>query len=160
MNIHESSILRESTVAETASVREFCTLHESEVGEHSVIYERVTLKRATVGDNSSVNTGTYLENVSVGSRVQIGPNCSLPGVWHQFNEHEVSHENVFNPITIKDGCLLGAGVTVAPGVTIGEGSVIGTGTIVTKNIPAHHICYGIPPSQTLMSIQAYLLKKR
>ena len=33
---------------------------------------------------------------------------------------------------------------VLPGVTIGEGAVIGARAVVTKDVPAGHICVGNP----------------
>lgn len=47
-------------------------------------------------------------------------------------------------ITIGDNVWLGANVIVLPGVTIGENSVIGAGSVVTKDIPANVIAFGVP----------------
>ena len=157
--IHPTAIVVEGSIAPSVEIREYCTLHDSNVANDCVIYERVTLKRTALGKGSFVNAGSYLENVTVGERTQIGPNCSLPGVWHEFDEKYVSDENVFTPITIGNGSLLGAGVIVMPGVTIGSGVVVGAGTIVTKDIPDHHICYGPPSTQVRMPISEYLAKK-
>ena len=157
--VHQTAIIQGGSVSPSAEIREYCTLHDSHIGDNCIIYERVTLKRVTLGKDSFVNTGSYAENVIIGERTQIGPNCSLPGVWHDFDEKLVSDEDVFVPITIGDNSLLGAGVIVTPGVKIGNGVVIGAGTIVTKDIPDHYICYGVPPNQTMMSIRDYRAKK-
>ena len=47
-------------------------------------------------------------------------------------------------VTIGDGCWLGAGVKVADGVSIGEESVLGAGSLVTRDIPAFSVAYGLP----------------
>lgn len=158
--IHPTVQRRGSAIAQSAEVREYCTLHESELSDDVVILERVSIRRSTLARGSFVNAGSVIENATVEEDVQIAPNCSIVGVWHEFNEHHVSDEDVFSRITLKKNCLLGAGVIVTPGVTIGEGAVVGAGTIVTKDIPAHHICYGIPPQQTCLPIAEYLQKKK
>ena len=33
---------------------------------------------------------------------------------------------------------------VCPGVTIGAGCVIGAGSVVTRDMPARHLCFGNP----------------
>ena len=48
------------------------------------------------------------------------------------------------PITIGNGCWIGANVVVLPGVTIGDGAVIGAGSVVTKDIPANVVAVGNP----------------
>jgi hypothetical protein len=40
--------------------------------------------------------------------------------------------------------VLATGVIVGPGVTIGEDSVVGAGSVVTKDLPAGHLCFGNP----------------
>ena len=48
------------------------------------------------------------------------------------------------PIRIGRNVWLGAGVIVVPGVTIGDNSVIGAGSVVTKDIPANVLAFGVP----------------
>lgn len=159
-NIHPSTHIRGGTVSETAHIREYCTLHETAVGGKCLIMERVSLKRCILGEGVEINAGCYLEHVVLEDAVQIGPNCSLAGIWHPFDEHGVSKESTLQEIRIQKGALLGAGVIVLPGVMIGDGAVVGAGTIVTKDVSAHHICYGPPHAQTLMLISEYLAKKK
>jgi acetyltransferase-like isoleucine patch superfamily enzyme len=158
--IHPTVQKRGSTISQSAEVREYCSLHEVELADDVVILERVSIRRSTLARDAFVNAGSVIENATIEEDVQIAPNCSIMGVWHEFDERHVSDEDVFSRITLKKNCLLGAGVIVTPGVTIGEGAVVGAGTIVTKDIPANHICYGIPPQQTCMPIEKYLHKKK
>lgn len=48
------------------------------------------------------------------------------------------------PIVIGNDCWLASNVTVCGGVTIREGCVIGAGSVVTKDIPAHSLAVGSP----------------
>lgn len=131
-----------------------CLVHDSVV-RAARIQERVSLKRCCVHTGAEINTGSYLESVTVEEDVQIGPNCSIVGVWHPYDAAGVRKELVVKPITLKRGCLLGAGVIVVPGVTIGEGSVVGAGTKVTRDVPPHHICDGRRPHQLMMPLSLY-----
>nr|WP_304437690.1 DapH/DapD/GlmU-related protein [Frigoribacterium sp. Leaf44] len=48
------------------------------------------------------------------------------------------------PVTIEDGCWIGANVTILPGVTLGRGSVVGAGSVVTKSYPPNSKLAGSP----------------
>lgn len=48
------------------------------------------------------------------------------------------------PVTIGDGCWIGANVTILKGVTIGRGSVVAAGAVVTKSCPPYSIIGGVP----------------
>ena len=39
---------------------------------------------------------------------------------------------------------IGAGAVILPGVTIGDNSVIGAGAVVTRDIPANVVAFGVP----------------
>jgi galactoside O-acetyltransferase len=52
---------------------------------------------------------------------------------------------VYNlPVHIGRNVWIGSGVQVLPGVTIGDNSVIGGGSVVTKDIPADVVAFGVP----------------
>ena len=92
--------------------------------------------------------------VTIGDNVFIGPNVSLlapkhPLRWQERNAYSTADGRTTNaeygaPITIGDNCWLAGGVTVCAGANIGEGCVIGAGSVVTGNIPANSLAYGVP----------------
>lgn len=55
-----------------------------------------------------------------------------------------SQPDSLKPTKIGRDVWLGAGVTVLGGVSIGDGCVVGAGSVVTKDLPAGAISYGIP----------------
>lgn len=107
---------------------------------------------AYVAQNSQLGFGAQvLMNASIGARCVIGENCI-------FNtSSSVDHES-----RIDDGChvgpgatlaglvqlgrnvFIGAGATVLPRVKIGSGTVVGAGSVVTANLPANVVAYGVP----------------
>lgn len=50
----------------------------------------------------------------------------------------------FGKVVIRKAAYIGARSTILAGVEIGEGAIIGACSLVTKDIPAHTIAYGIP----------------
>ena len=48
------------------------------------------------------------------------------------------------PINIGRNVWIGSNVTVMPGITIGDNSVIGAGSVVTNDIPANAVAFGVP----------------
>jgi maltose O-acetyltransferase len=48
------------------------------------------------------------------------------------------------PITVGDGCWIGARSVILPGVTIGDGCVIAAGAVVNKDCAANGMYAGVP----------------
>lgn len=101
-----------------------------------------------VGDNFYANFNLTLvddTDIYIGNNVLIGPNVTLVTGTHPVRPDIRSRAAQFNlPVLIGDNVWLGANVTVLPGVSIGENSVVGAGSVVTKDIPANSVCYGVP----------------
>jgi len=75
------------------------------------------------------------ENVVIYQNVTIGSNL-------KFNKVSNEWENVGNPIIDKNVVICDGAKVVGP-IIIGENSVIAIGAIVTKNVPANSIVYGV-----------------
>ncbi len=83
---------------------------------------------AVLGDLVTVN-----RNVSIGHHTTIGDFVTIaPGV------------NIAGRCRIGKKVSIGIGANIFDGVTIGENSIIGGGTLVTKDIPANVMAYGVP----------------
>ncbi len=102
----------------------------------------------TVGARSFINFGAVILDsaaVRIGDDVQIGPGAHLVTPTHPLDADERrTGVELASPIVLGDDVWLAARVTVLPGVTIGDGAVIGAGSVVTRDMPAHHLCLGSP----------------
>jgi maltose O-acetyltransferase len=102
----------------------------------------------SVGARTFINFGAVILDsapVSIGDDVQIGPGVQLVTPTHPLDAAERRTGIEWGaPITIENDAWLATGVIVCPGVTVGAGCVIGAGSVVTKDMPAGHLCFGNP----------------
>ena len=96
--------------------------------------------------------------VTIGDNCMFGPNVTIATTRHPMAADERrarAYKNSFapgkladlelvSPVTIGNDVWLASGVTICPGVTIGDGAVIGAGSLVTSDIPANTLAYGVP----------------
>ena len=101
-----------------------------------------------IGDGSFLNFHCYLDN---GARIEIGRNCHLgPGTTILTSDHEPGGAGsragtvVERPVTVGDGCWLGARVVVCPGVSVGDGCVVAAGAVVTRDCAPDGLYGGVP----------------
>ncbi len=112
-----------------------------------------------VGSNVSINLNcTFIDcnRITIGNNVLIAPCVHLTTATHPVELADRLTPNwsadtgdyfcrtYALPVTIGDGCWIGANGVVLPGVTIGAGTVIGAGSVVTKDIPANVVAAGNP----------------
>ena len=90
-----------------------------------------------VQNNVSVYKGVTLED-----DVFCGPSVVFTNVMNPRAFIERKHE--FRPTLVKRGATLGANATIVCGVTIGEYALVGAGSVVTRDVPAHALIYGVP----------------
>jgi len=85
--------------------------------------------------------------LTIGRNTMIGPHTVIVAANHGFGVVDVPM-NV-QPLTQKgisigEDVWIGAGCRVLDGVRIGNGAVIGAGSVVSKDIDAYAIAYGVP----------------
>jgi acetyltransferase-like isoleucine patch superfamily enzyme len=95
-----------------------------------------------IGPNAVIGVGGA---VSIGAKCQIGPGFTVVAEGHVSSEEAIFGGGVTRSgVTIGDDCWVGANVTVLDGVTVGNGAVIGAGTLLTRDVPANTVCFGVP----------------
>jgi bifunctional UDP-N-acetylglucosamine pyrophosphorylase/glucosamine-1-phosphate N-acetyltransferase len=142
--VGQGSVLTECGVGTGVDIRPYCVIHGSQVGdgchvgpfahlrEGSVLEEAVHVgnfvetKKTTLHRGAKANHLSYLGDAEVGERTNIGAgfiSCNYDG----FNKHRtVIGEDVF----VGSDCQL-----VAP-ITLGDGCIIGAGSTLTTDVPA------------------------
>ena len=109
-----------------------------------------------IGENFFANFNcTIMDDaeVIIGDNVCFGPNVSIMATNHPLIASERMMVNpdgstkmaeYAEPVKIGNDCWLACNCVVIGGVTIGDGCVIGAGSVVTKDIPAGYLAYGVP----------------
>lgn len=121
-----ASRLDRSTVAESTSVGPMAHLRpDAKIGKNCRVGNFVEVKKTILGDGSKASHLTYLGDSEIGRNVNIGCGtitCNYDGK----KKHKTS---------IGDHCFVGSDVQFVAPVTVGEGCVIGAGSTITKDVP-------------------------
>jgi acetyltransferase-like isoleucine patch superfamily enzyme len=92
-----------------------------------------------VGSKSMIQSQCYLsQTVRIGEGVFIAPGCTF------LDNKKIILGQGLEGATIKDYVRISAGTKVLPGITIGKYALIGAGSVVTEDVPAKAIAYGVP----------------
>jgi maltose O-acetyltransferase len=102
----------------------------------------------TIGHDTFVNRECYFDNsgpISIGARCNVGMQVLFTtSHHHDGTARRRAGATLGTPITVGDGCWLGARVIVLPGVTIGSGCIVGAGSLVTTDCEPHGLYLGSP----------------
>jgi maltose O-acetyltransferase len=101
-----------------------------------------------VGPDSMINHRCYFENrgrITIGARCFLGMEVALVTSSHSLGPHTQRAGPILAaPISIGDGCWIGARATVLPGVSIGAGCVIAAGAVVAHHCESDGLYAGVP----------------
>jgi maltose O-acetyltransferase len=105
-------------------------------------------RQVFVGAGTFLNSGCFIDGaaqVRIGANVSLGMRTMIITGTHKLGSSgRRADEAVSIPVTIEDGCWIGANVTILPGVSLGRGSVVGAGSVVTKSLPPNSKVAGSP----------------
>ena len=109
-----------------------------------------------IGENFFANFNfTVMDDarVFIGDNVAVGPNVSLLATNHPLiaqermgmdEEGNTTLAEYAEDIHIGNNVWIAANVCITDGVTIGDNVVIGAGSVVTHDIPAGYLAFGVP----------------
>lgn len=113
-------------------------LFGAKVGRGLVLKPRVNIYfpwKLQVGDNVWIGEEVCLlnfEKLTIGNNVCISQRAFICGGNHDFRKPSMPYRN--SPITLEDGCWIGASCFVSAGITVGVDAVVTAGSIVTFNL--------------------------
>ena len=114
------------------------------IGENCILGQNVYIDRdVRIGDGCKIqNNVSVYKGVVLEEGVFCGPSVVFTNVVNPRAFIERKHE--FRPTLVQEGATLGANCTIVCGVTIGACALVGAGAVVTGNVPAHALVYGVP----------------
>jgi len=102
----------------------------------------------SIGDGTFVNYDCVMLDVApirIGAACQLATRVQLLAATHPVDPGPRREGwECGLPITLGDNVWLGGGVIVCPGVTIGDDTVVGAGGVVTRDLPAGVVAFGVP----------------
>jgi len=126
-------------------------LFGAKIGPHTVLRKPIFIykpQQLTIGHHVILTQELFidsLDKVTIGDGVSMGPRITLITGTHEIGPHiHRCGPITSNPITIENGCWIGAGVFIGPGVTIGAGSIVAAGSVVLRSMPADSMIAGNP----------------
>ncbi|QHC60054.1 acyltransferase [Rathayibacter sp. VKM Ac-2760] len=104
--------------------------------------------RLSIGPGGFLAVGVYLDAaapITIGREVMIGPHAMVLTSTHAVGGPERrGGASEYHPVSIGDGCWIGAGAIVLPGVAVAAGCVIAAGAVVTEDTEPHGLYGGVP----------------
>ena len=105
----------------------------------------------TLGDGTFINAGCYFDGqspISIGARCDIGMEVMFCTSTHLAGGPERrAGAPTSAPITVGDGCWIGARATILPGVSVAEGCVVAAGAVVASETLPHGLYGGVPAAR-------------
>lgn len=105
--------------------------------------------KVSIGENCAINHGVFILGrcgISIGNDVVLSTRCMLLDASLDPTTFAATKDRryVEAPVSIGDGCWIGAGAIILPGVSVGEKSIVGAGAVVTRDVAPRSIVAGNP----------------
>lgn len=103
----------------------------------------------SIGAGSFINSFCWFENTAhlhIGRGVAIAPRVVVITSRHRIGPSSARASGgwYYLPVTLEDGCWIGAGALIQPGVTIGRGSIVAAGAVVAADTEPDWLYGGVP----------------
>jgi acetyltransferase-like isoleucine patch superfamily enzyme len=129
-----------TSVGHHTLLRSFAT-----VGQDSQLGHHLTVERASrIGAQVRCSSGSHITSSCVlADRVFLGAGVRTVNdrelIWR-----DPAREPQLVPPRFERGARVGSGSVILAGVTVGEDALVGAGSVVTRDIPAGSVAYGVP----------------
>ncbi len=124
------------------------TINSAPLSNLMGLYQRTILVaryggKIKIGDNCGISGSTIysMSEITIGSNVIIGGNCKIiDNDFHPLQAekriNQKSEDIAKRPISIGDGCFIGANSLILKGTKLGTNCIVGAGSVVSGEFPA------------------------
>jgi UDP-2-acetamido-3-amino-2,3-dideoxy-glucuronate N-acetyltransferase len=130
------------------------------IGERCVVADQAHVRERTrIGAESVVGRGASVENdVRIGARVKLQTGAYVTA-WSVLEDDVFVAPGVvltndptagrrggeeLRGALLRRACRIGGGAVLLPGVEVGEEAFVGAGAVVTRDVPARTVAFGVP----------------
>jgi UDP-2-acetamido-3-amino-2,3-dideoxy-glucuronate N-acetyltransferase len=133
-----SHVAAGAIIGDQAYVRE-----RTRIGAGSVVGRAATVDNdVVVGERVRLQSHVYVTAFSViDDDVFVGP-CAMTT-----NDDTMARRSPDHPMEgarLRRACRVGGGAVILPGVEVGEEAFVAAGAVVTRDVPAHRVVWGVP----------------
>lgn len=142
--IHKLADVASTNIGEDTRIWQFVVvLAGAKIGANCNICAQVLIENdVIIGDNVTVKSGVQLwDGLRVADNVFIGPNVTFT---NDLVPRSKQFPEEFTQTTIGKGASIGANSTIVAGNNIGDYALIGAGSVITHQVPAFTVWYGVP----------------
>ncbi len=144
--VHPSSYVDAgATIGAGTRIWHFCHIMPGAcIGRNCILGQSVFVgPRVQIGDGVKIqNNVSVYEGVVLEDEVFIGPSAVFTNVINPRSFIERKEE--FRTTIVRRGATIGANATIVCGIEIGPYAFVGAGSVVTSNVPAFALVYGVP----------------
>ena len=143
-NNHISSVVIDSEIDKTASLRNHVRAYHISLGRYSYVARNTLIQNTTIGSFCSISEGCNIGMPSHPAYYASTSPVFLSGNnYLKQNFAAIEYEDCPRTIIGHD-VWIGANAQIKSGISIGNGAIIGAGAVVTKDVPSYAIVGGIP----------------
>ena len=106
------------------------------------------LNRLYIGEKAYIGPGVFMdlaESITIRKQAVIAPQVML--LTHgDVGERTLAKmvQRKASPVSLDEGCWIGARAVILPGITVGKQAVVGAGAVVTADVADFTIVAGVP----------------
>jgi UDP-2-acetamido-3-amino-2,3-dideoxy-glucuronate N-acetyltransferase len=146
---HESAVVDAGAViGEGTKIWHFTHVSAgARIGHRCVIGQGVYVApTAVIGDDVKIqNNVSVYDGVTIEAHAFIGPSAVFTNVVNP--RAEIARKDEYRPTRVRQGATIGANATIVCGHELGAYSFVGAGAVVTANVPAYALVFGVPARQ-------------
>ena len=144
--VHDTAVVDDgATIGAGTKVWHFCHVmtgavigRDCRLGQNVFVADGVLLgDNVKVQNNVSIYTGVECED-----DVFLGPSMVFTNVINP--RSHINRRDEFLRTLLERGVSVGANATIVCGTTLGRYSFVGAGSVVTHDVPAYGLVYGVP----------------
>ncbi|MBS3171259.1 N-acetyltransferase [Candidatus Woesearchaeota archaeon] len=151
--IHKTADVEEgASIGNNTNIWHQCHVRKgAKIGENCILGKNVFVDSgAILGNNVKIqNNVSVYEGVTLEDGVFVGPHTTFtndvqPRAINIDGSLKKGLDWKLSKTLVKKGASIGAGSVVLCNLTIGEFAMVGAGSVVTKEVPAYGLVYGVP----------------